>query len=646
MSLITISNVGKDYGPHTVLESITAAVARGEKIGIVGKNGGGKSTLLKCILGLETPDRGSVRVARGVHIGYLAQSSQADPTRTVREEALTALGAVAEAEESLREAEAALASSPDDADLLDAYGAARDRFDFLGGDTASDSLLASLSAMGFSEADMEKPVGVLSGGEQTRLAMAKLLATAPDVLALDEPTNHLDIRAVEWLEGFLTRYPGAVLLVSHDRRFLENVVKTVWDVEDHNLTHYTGGFTAYREKRTAQRAKQLEDYQRQQAEIARQEEYIRRNIAGQNTRNAQGRRKQLARVERIERPAEEMQGIKTKIASSGRSGLDVVVAERATKAYGDKKILDNVSFTLHRNERIGIVGPNGVGKSTFLECLIGEESLDSGFLSRGHGVTVAVHTQDVDDFDNEKLVLDEFYERAGLTIAEARNHLARFLFTGDDVFKNVGALSGGERAKLRMALMVLSPANLLILDEPTNHLDIASCDALTEALERYEGTLLIVSHDRALLDAATNKTMAMEGNGKVSLFDGNYAKYRKAQENLPLPSPKGKGLSDSSSGSPVPPNGGKDGGGGTTPATNAHQLSKERAKAQRRVADLEGEISTLEEKLAALEAKLSAPESTEQAVKLSEEYAVVQAALTQKVEAWGDAFAAADALGG
>lgn len=632
MSLITISNLGKDYGPQTVLESVTASVARGEKIGIVGKNGGGKSTLLRCVLGLETPDRGTIRIARGVKIGYLAQSSQADPTRTVREEALTALGAVAEAEASLRAAEEALAAAPDDADLLDAYGAARDRFDFLGGDTASDSLFASLSAMGFSDADLEKTVGVLSGGEQTRLAMAKLLATAPDVLALDEPTNHLDIRAVEWLEGFLGRFPGAVLLVSHDRRFLENVAKTIWDVEHRTLTHYTGGFLLYREKKERMLAEQLEAFKRQQEEIARTEEYIRRNIAGQNTRNAQGRRKQLARVERLERPSEDMRGMATKLQSSGRSGLDVVVAERASKAYGDKKLLDGVSFTIQRGERVGIVGPNGVGKSTLLECLIGDETLDAGFLRRGHGVTVAVHTQDIDDFDDEQSVLDTFYERAGLTVAEARNHLARFLFSGDDVFKPVGALSGGERAKLRMALMVLSPANLLILDEPTNHLDIASCDALTEALKRYDGTLLIVSHDRSLLDSATNKTLAMEGSGQVQLHDGNYAAYRNAKDSGAIASAP-------------PPRKAPDATVPAAPEVSAHQLSKERAKAQKRVADLEAEISTLEEKLASIEARLAAPESAEQAILLSQEHGDTQTLLSQKVEAWGDAFAVADALG-
>ncbi len=634
MSLITISNLGKDFGPQTVLESITVSVARGEKIGIVGKNGGGKSTLLKCLLGLETPDRGAVKIARGVKIGYLAQSQLLDPARTVRDEALTALGAVSEAENSLREAEVALAASPTDADLLDAYGAARDRFDFLGGDTASDSLFASLSAMGFSDDDLEKAVGVLSGGEQTRLAMAKLLATAPDVLALDEPTNHLDIRAVEWLESFLGRFPGAVLLVSHDRRFLENVAKTIWDVESQGLTHYSGGYSFYREKRQRVLAEQREAFQRQQLEISRTEEYIRRNIAGQNTRNAQGRRKQLARVERLEKPDGTLPGITAKLSSSGRSGHDVVVAERATKAYGDKKILDSVTLSLGRGERIGIVGPNGVGKSTFLECLTGDETLDSGFLRRGHGVTVAVHTQDIDDFDNDKLVLDEFYERSGLPLGEARNHLARFLFSGDDVFKPVRALSGGERAKLRMALMVLSPANLLILDEPTNHLDIASCDALSDALSQYDGTLLIVSHDRELLDSSTTKTLAMEGNGRMELFDGNYAAYRRAKDAGKLvPTPK-KTIAPVRTPEPVLAN------------PSAHQLSKDRAKAQKKVADLEAEIAALEETLASLELKLAAPESAEQAVQFSEEYGQVQARLSAKVEAWGDAFAEADALGG
>lgn len=627
MSLITITDLGKDYGADTILDSVALRLARGEKVGIVGKNGGGKTTLLRMILGIEEPTRGNIKVAHGVQIGYLSQIARLDESKTILEEAETALASVADAEAHLRDTERALAADPENEDLLDAFGAAQDRYEFAGGESARASLLASLEAMGLPERDWDKPVAVLSGGEKTRLSMAKLLATTPDILALDEPTNHLDIRAVEWLEGFLQRFPGAVLLVSHDRRFLENTANAIWEVEGTGVVPYAGGYSFYKEKRERVRAEQLEAYLRQQAEIARTEEYIRRNKAGQNTRIAMGRQKRLDRLERLERPDSDPQGVKARLASAGRSGENVIVAEKACKSFGPKKILDRADFTLRRDQKIGVVGPNGTGKTTLIELILGEQSLESGFLKLGHGVTVAVHRQDEDDFEGEETVLEAFYERSGLTIAEARSHLAKFLFTGEDVFKPISALSGGERSKLRMALMVLSPANLLILDEPTNHLDVWSCDALTEALKSFPSTLLLVSHDRALLDAVTDHTLAFEGEGKVALHEGNYALYRAtraASTSAPQPAPS-KARS-----APEP----------TKP--NAFQLSKERARLQKRVAQFEEEIGTLETELAAVEAALAA--GTGDAIAQAAEHTRLSNALESKLTEWEQAAAELEAL--
>jgi ATP-binding cassette subfamily F protein 3 len=623
MSLLTASGLYKGFGAQAVLEEIHLRVARGEKIGIVGKNGGGKTTLLKILLGLETPDKGTYHIARGIRIGYLSQISTLDDGRTVREEAQTALASLYDAENELREAEQLLAENPNDEEVLEAYASARDRFDFAGGERAEEELWGALSAMGFAEADMNKPVAVLSGGEKTRLSMAKLLASAPDVLALDEPTNHLDIRAVEWLEGFLTRFPGAVLVVSHDRRFLENVVETVWEMEALRLTRYTGGFASYRAQRAAARARQLEEYRLQQEEIARTEEYIRRNIAGQNTRNAKGRLKQLNRLERVERPVEEPAKMKARVDTSGRSGREVIVCERASKRYGDKVILENANFVVERGAKVGVVGPNGVGKTTLVEMILGEESPDSGYLRAGYGVTIAYHKQEADDFDPELSVLENFYSEAGLTVGEARGHLAKFLFTGDDVFKPVSALSGGERSKLAMALMVLSPANLLILDEPTNHLDVFSCDALTESLQSYTGTLLVVSHDRALLDAVTNQTLALEGNGKATLFEGAYHAWKKAQDTQKPDISKNGGKKSPS----LPPV-------FVSPPGNAHELSKERQRLAKRVASIESEIEQAEVRLAEIETALSAPASADEALRLAHEYETAQESLNRKMEEW------------
>lgn len=639
MSLLTASNLYKGFGAQSVLEDISVRVARGEKIGIVGKNGGGKTTLLRILIGREEADRGTVHVARGVRIGYLSQVAALDESRTVREEALTALDALFDAENELRETETFLAENPEDEEALEAYAAARDRFEFAGGEQAEMNLFAALAAMGLEGADLDKPVAVLSGGEKTRLSMAKLLASAPDVLALDEPTNHLDIRAVEWLEGFLQRFPGAVIVVSHDRRFLENVAKTVWEVEAKRLNHFTGGFTAYREQKAAIRARQLVEYEQQQEEIARTEEFIRRNKAGQNTRIAMGRAKRLARLERIERPVDDPKKMKAGIQSSGRSGKEVVVVERASKRFGDKALLDNASFTVFRGDKVGIVGPNGVGKTTLIEMLIGEEEPDAGYLRTGHAVTVAHHRQEEDDFDPELSVLENFHELAGMTIGESRAQLAKFLFTGDDVFKPVSALSGGERAKLAMALMVLTPVNLLILDEPTNHLDVFSCDALTDSLNRFEGTLLVVSHDRALLDAVTTKTLALEGNGKVTLFDGPYSKYREATRPAVAAPTKTVSGTNGSRSTPVPP------ASAAANGISSHALSKERQRAMKRVAAIEAEVETLEARLAEIEAALAAPSSADEAITLSHEYQKVKDEVTARMEEWETATLEAESLG-
>ena len=624
MSLITLAAVGKDYGPHTILENLQAQVARGEKIGIVGKNGGGKTTLVKLLVGLEQPSRGTVRIARGIRIGYLSQIARLDDTKTVREEADTALSALADAENELRDAESTLAAHPDDPELLEAYAAARDRFEFAGGDNGRDQLAASLAAMGFDDADLDKTVGVLSGGEKTRLAMVQLLASTPEVLILDEPTNHLDIRAVEWLEGFLQRFPGAVLLVSHDRRFLQAVVNTIWEMDAGSLTSYRGDYETYRTKREAARARQLDEYLQQQAHIAKTEEFIRRNKAGQNTRIAMGRQKLLDRLERIERPAEDPKRMAASLQSTGRSGLETVVCERASKRFGEQVILDNASFTIHRGDKIGIVGPNGAGKSTLVEMIVGAQQPDQGIIACGSGVRIAVRQQDEDDFDPERTVLENLHERSSLTVGEARSHLARFLFTGDDVFKPVSALSGGERAKLAMAAMVLGNANLLILDEPTNHLDVFSCDALSEALVRYDGTLVVVSHDRALLDAVTNRTLALDGLGKATLFDGNYAAWRATQATPPISKTAPPSKSATKSAPTITD---------SKPA-NAHEASRQRRRMQQQLATVESEIASIEAEIARIEAGLSAPESADVAMRLATEHAAALETLERRMEEW------------
>ena len=607
-----------EYGPDTILENVSLSVARGERIGIVGRNGGGKTTLLKAILGIEQSAGGSIHIAKGIRIGYLSQIQSIDESQTVIQAAEVALSAVADAENELRKAEAALAENPTDEELTEALGAAQDRHQYLGGHYAVDGLHASLKALGFPESTWDKQVSVLSGGEKTRLAMARLLATSPEVLILDEPTNHLDIKAIEWLENFLVQVPGAVLVVSHDRRFLDRVTKATWEVDAHKVTVYGCAYSEYRRRRDAERQQQLDEYLKQQAHIQKTEEYIRRNKAGQNTRNAMGRQKVLNRLDRIERPMDDGAMMRAAVGDAGRSGLDVVVAQNLNKSFGDRTIVRNANFILRRGDRVGVVGPNGAGKTTLINLLLGEDAVDSGHIRTGHGVKIAHHKQEQDDFGDEESLLDAFYDRAGLTIAECRTHLAKFLFTGEDVFKPVSGLSGGERAKLAMSLMVLSPANLLILDEPTNHLDVFSCDALAQTLSRFAGTLLVVSHDRSLLDETTNKTLYFDGSGNVTLYDMPYSAWRDAMlaaESQPVRKKAGE--------QPVTQN-----------APSALQRSRDKRKLQAKLEAVEAKISEMEAEIAAIEARLSAPMSPDEAIADAKSYETSGQQLEQLMCEW------------
>jgi len=607
-----------EYGPDTILENVSLSVARGERIGIVGRNGGGKTTLLKAILGIEQPAGGSIHIAKGIRIGYLSQIQSIDESQTVIQAAEVALSAVADAENELRKAEAALAENPTDEELTEALGAAQDRHQYLGGHYAVDGLHASLKALGFPESTWDKQVSVLSGGEKTRLAMARLLATSPEVLILDEPTNHLDIKAIEWLENFLVQVPGAVLVVSHDRRFLDRVTKATWEVDAHKVTVYGCAYSEYRRRRDAERQQQLDEYLKQQAHIQKTEEYIRRNKAGQNTRNAMGRQKVLNRLDRIERPMDDGAMMRAAVGDAGRSGLDVVVAQNLNKSFGDRTIVRNANFILRRGDRVGVVGPNGAGKTTLINMLLGEDAVDSGHIRTGHGVKIAHHKQEQDDFGDEESLLDAFYDRAGLTIGECRTHLAKFLFTGEDVFNPVSGLSGGERAKLAMSLMVLSPANLLILDEPTNHLDVFSCDALAQTLSRFAGTLLVVSHDRSLLDETTNKTLYFDGSGNVTLYDMPYSAWRDAMlaaESQPVRRKAGE--------QPV-----------TQSAPSALQRSRDKRKLQAKLEAVEAKISEMEAEIAAIEARLSAPRSPDEAIADAKSYETSGQQLEQLMCEW------------
>ena len=659
MSILTVSNLEKSYGTELLFRDVTFSIAAGQKLGLVGRNGCGKTTLLRILLGQELPDGGKIALAAGRRLGYLRQEAPVHPEHTLLEEVQTVFAPLRAMEAGMQALEQAMEGAQSDAELektMEAYSEARDAFDAAGGYHYAADLDLVLEKLGFSEADHEKLVGACSGGEQTRLALAKIVLSKPDLLILDEPTNHLDINATEWLEGFLKGYEGAVLLVSHDRYFLDAVADSIADVENQQLTVYKGNYSHFRRQKEEQFERQQAVYAQQQAEVARLEDLIKRNMGG-NATQSKIRNKTRGRIERmdkVDRPQADTSTMRALFDAegAGRIGRDVLRAENVAKTFGERTLFSDVDFLIERGERVGVVGPNGAGKTTLVRMILGMEQPTRGGLTLGHNVRLAYFSQHAaDSLVPSSSVLGNIQDTGDMTETEARNYLARFLFLGDDVFKTVQMLSGGEKNKLALARMILEPCNLLILDEPTNHLDIASCESLTEMLSGYAGTLLLISHDRYLLNATTTKTLALSGVGSATLFEGNYAAWREAQKAPPAPSNKtpnsggagrngaanGTGLARQATTPPPQP---------AVPALNARDLSKARVKAREAVLTTESAVHALETRVAEVEARLAAPSgSVADMVALAAEHTRLQDDLSATLAAWERAVADSEALG-
>ena len=544
MSILTVTNLAKSFGADQLFSDITFSIAAGQKFGLVGRNGGGKTTLLRILMGQELPDTtgttpARISLAAGRRLGYLKQEAPVHPERTLAEEVEVALGPYRAAQAAIEAAGVAMADAGDDADklqdALDAYTAAQDDFDSRGGWELEGTIESTLRSLGFKPSDMDKAVGDCSGGEQTRLALAKLVLTRPDLLILDEPTNHLDIEAVEWLETFLKEYAGAVILVSHDRTFLDAIVDTIADLDNGKLTLYRGNYTQFRQQKQERLDRQHEQWKQQQKEIERLKDLIKRNQGGGDTESkirkvTQGRIERMDKVERVFVDTSRMRA-KVDEKGAGRIGRDVLTLDNLGKRFDDKVLFENLDLNVERGDRVGFVGPNGAGKSTLVKLLLGEEEPTTGRVQWGHNVRRAYFSQHAAESLDLKISV---LETLGLAMpdwneTQCRGWLARFLFMGDDVFKKVEMLSGGEKNKLVLACMLLNPVNLLILDEPTNHLDVESCEALGEMLTEYSGTLFLVSHDRYLLNQVTNKTLGLTGRGTANWVVGNYSVWRASQ---------------------------------------------------------------------------------------------------------------------
>jgi len=626
MSILTASGLAKSYGAQDVFWDVSVQIARGDKIGLVGPNGEGKTTLLRILAGLEEPSAGTVHRARGLRVGYLPQIVELNSERTVYAEMLTAFADLRAQENELRRLEEAMADPVRREEAMRRYDDLLTRFELAGGYTYEARIRQMLAGLGFSAEEWNQPLGQLSGGQKTRALLARLLLQAPDLLLLDEPTNHLDLLALEWLEDYLSQWPGSLVVVAHDRRFLDKVAGRVWDLGFGRLEKYVGNYSRYTKLRAERMARRQAEYEAQQAHIAKTEAFIQRYKAGQRSKEARGRQKRLARLERIERPRE-AQTIRLRMETRLRSGDLVLTTEGLTVGYDPQHPLFTCSeLILRQGQRAALIGPNGSGKTTFLRTVLGQVPPIAGEARLGASLKIGYLPQTHETLNLEHTVLDEILEVKNLPVEKARTFLGRFLFSSDEAFKRVGDLSGGERSRVALAKLTLQEPNFLLLDEPTTHLDLPSQEILQDVLVNFRGTILLVSHDRYLIDALATQVWALE-DGRLRVYQGNYGAYlvqreiekqraaeRAARERAQAQAQKRQ--------------------------ENQERIKQRKAQQQaRRIAQLEEEIAALEARLSEIGQELTIASSAQALGKvhaLGVEYEQVEAELNRRLGEWAE----------
>jgi ATP-binding cassette subfamily F protein 3 len=528
--LLQVSNVSKSFDGTDILSDCSFHIEENEKCALVGSNGTGKSTLLKIIAGKLNSDAGSISIKNGADIGYLAQQDAVDTDNTIIEELTLVKQALLDEEASIRQLEKDMkdASGAELEQMMEKYSRLTHHFEMNDGFSVHSEINGMIRGLGFSEEDKNRSISTLSGGQKTRVALAKLLLEKPSLIMLDEPTNHLDLRSIEWLEGFLQSYKGAVLIVAHDRYFLDRIVSKVFEIENGRLSVFTGDYSAYSGKKKALRDTQMKAYLNQQAEIAHQEQVIDKLKSfnrEKSIKRAESREKMLDKIERIDKPTDIDDAMKLKITPSIVSGRDVLAVSSLSKSYDGNELFSGVSFDIRRGERVAVIGDNGTGKTTLLKIITGYVNADEGSFKLGVNVKPGYYDQEHQVLHPEKTLFQEISDDFPMMDnTKIRNTLASFLFCGDDVFKQVSTLSGGERGRLSLAKLMLGNANFLILDEPTNHLDITSKEILENALCEYEGTVLYVSHDRYFINRTATRILALE-DGCFTSYVGNYDYY-------------------------------------------------------------------------------------------------------------------------
>jgi ATP-binding cassette subfamily F protein 3 len=629
MSLVTAVDLSKSFGPEDIFSGISLSIPRRSRIGLVGPNGVGKTTLLRILAGLEESSGGHVSKSKNLKLGYLPQNASLDSQKTLWDECLTVFSGLLKMQEALSKLEKEMADPQKTEQTLEAYGRLQSEFEHLGGYTFEIRMKQTLSGLGFTSDDLQRPLTQLSGGERTRAFFARLLLSEPDVLLLDEPTNHLDIAAIEWLESYLRDWDGAALIVSHDRYFLNQVVNTIWEMTP-AIEIYRGNYNAFAEQRTARYQRRLAEYERQQSFIEKETDYIRRNIAGQNTRQAQGRRKRLERMledSLMVRPLDmKARHLHLDLGNVMRSGDLVLRTRKLVIGYRDDRepLFSVPDLLLKRGECAALIGPNGAGKTTFLKTILGQIPPLEGESILGASLQIGYFAQAHEDLHLDWTLMEEIDAVAPHMLpGEVRSYLARFMFTEDDVFKQVSVLSGGERGRLALAILALQGANLLLLDEPTNHLDLSSQEVLQSVLSEFGGTILLVSHDRYLIDALGTQIWEIETDEKsLRVFAGTYSEYR-AERQADEQEPEGVSQSKAPR---------KDG------RKPSRGMSKwEIKQARERLLAVEMKIVELEQRQERIERKLETPpQDSGEVLRLGNAHQEIQSELENLVAEWGE----------
>ena len=638
MIIAQAQDLEQRFGGNTIFSNISFSVPDNARIGLVGPNGAGKTTLLKIMTGQQEPTSGQFTINKGLKVGYIAQENALDEDKTIWDEMLTVFDNLIEKNKRITKMQEQIAEHPEDEDLLQRYDQLAYDFEQEGGFTYQAEIKSILNGFNFKENTWQKVIGTLSGGEKTRLAFVKLLLQKPPVLLLDEPTNYLDLDTLDWLEAFLKNYQGAIITVSHDQYFLDHLANQIFELNFGKLTTFKGNYSQYVKERELMNNQQEAAYEKQQEKIKKEEEFIQKNLVrASTTKRAQSRRKALDKMERI-KPPKHKQKVRINFTSDRPSGKEVLIAKDLTIGYPDKTMVSDIDFQVNKNDRVAIIGPNGIGKSTLLKTIMKKLEPKDGSIKYGASLDIGYYDQELQSLDPSKTVLDTIWDRhKTMPEKDVRSILASFLFTAEDIDKTVGQLSGGQKARLTLTVLSLEKDNFLLMDEPTNHLDIESKEVLEQALNTYDGTLLFVSHDRYFINELANKIISVR-DGHAKIYNGNYSYYldEKAKQAAAVQEAEAEQTESTTSANQNK---------GKLSYQEQKARDSQKRKLERAVSEAEARIEKLEAEEQEIQTEMANPDiaaSFEKLGPLQEKLSAVQEQLEQANNDWENALEALD----